>query len=67
MESVAFAMGEILIYPLVGKLKKHSPLEPLKVDSIFFSVGICKLSHLQPSRLIFGCVYRAIIFNENIV
>jgi len=60
-------MEEILIYPLVRKLKEHSPLEPLKVGSVFFFVGICKLRFSWHSRLIFGCIYKAIIFIENIV
>lgn len=60
-------MGELLIYPLVKKLRQQSPLEPLKVGRIFFFVDICKLSFSQDSRLTFDNVYRPILFNENTV
>lgn len=60
-------MGEILTHPSVRKLKEHSPLEPLKVGSVVYFVGICKLSFSQHSRLIFGCIYKAIIFIEGIL
>lgn len=67
MESVAFVMEEILIYPLVWNLKRHSSPKPLKVGSVFFFAGIFKLSFSQWPGLPFGSVQRAIVSNENIV